>query len=87
MTDGKYRVLREPNAAYAIPFGSGSVIGWGCVSHDCKSDLTTLQGNLNGPRYQRYILEIVVVPHFVNHALSTKPVFWRIMLDTIERVQ
>ena len=58
-----------------IPFGGGSVMVWGCISHDCKLDLVTVHGNLNRPRYQRVILEIVVAPHIDNHALATRPVF------------
>ena len=36
--------------------------GVGSVLHDCKLDLLCGQGNLNGPRYPRDILETVVVP-------------------------
>ena len=50
-------------------------MAWGCVSRDCKLDLITVQGNFNGPRYQKDILEIVVVPHFDIHALATRSVF------------
>ena len=38
-------------------------------------DLVTVQGNVNGSRYQRDILETVVVPHYDNLALATRPVF------------
>ena len=78
LTDGR-TVWRQPNTASniqeTIPFGGGSVMVWGCVSHDCKLDLITVQGNLNGPRCKGDILEIVVVLHFNKHALATKPVF------------
>ena len=82
MTDGRTRVWRQPNAAYdasniqeTIPFGGGSVMVWGCVSHDCKLDRVTVQYNLNRPRYQREILKTDVVPHRDNIALATKPLF------------
>ena len=46
-----------------------------CILHDCKLDVVTVQGNLNGPRYQRGITETVVVAHFDIHALAMRPVF------------
>ena len=48
---------------------------WGCISHDCKLDLVTIQGNLTGDQYIRDVLKPVVVPHFDNHPLSTRPVY------------
>ena len=48
--------------------------GVGMRSNDCKLDLVTVQGNLNGPRYQRDIPNTVDIPHFDNHALATRPV-------------
>ena len=48
---------------------------WGCVSYDCKLDLITVRGNLNGQIYRQNILEAGVVPHFDNHPLNTRPVF------------
>ena len=75
-------VWRQPNTAYAVrnivetvPFEGGSVIVWGCVSYDCKLDLITVRGNLNGQIYRQNILEASVVPHFDNHPLNTRPVF------------
>jgi transposase len=47
---------------------------WGCISHDCKLDLVTIQGNLIGDQYIRDVLQPVVVPHFDNHPLATRPV-------------
>ena len=82
MTDGRVRVWRQPNTAYAernivetVPFGGGSVMVWGCVSYDCKLDLITVRGNLNGQIYRQNILEASVVPHFDNHPLNARPVF------------
>ena len=55
VTNGRVRVWRQPNTAYAernivetVPVGGGSVMVWGCVSYDCKLDLITVRGNLNG---------------------------------------
>jgi hypothetical protein len=35
-----------------------------CISHDCKLDLVTIQGNLTGHQYIRDVLQ-PVVPHFL----------------------
>ena len=48
---------------------------WGGISHDCKLDLVTIQGNLTGDQYIRDVLQPVVVPHFDNHPLATRPVY------------
>jgi transposase len=48
---------------------------WGCIFHDCKLDLVTIQGNLTGDQYIRDVLQPVVVPHFDNHPLATRPVY------------
>ena len=48
---------------------------WGCISHDCKLDLVTIQGNLTRDQYIRDVLQPVVVPHFDNHSLATRPVY------------
>jgi transposase len=48
---------------------------WGCISHDCKLDLVTIQGNLTGDQYIRDVIQPVVVPHFDNHSLATKPLY------------
>jgi hypothetical protein len=48
--------------------------GLGCISHDCKLDLVTIQGNLTGDQYIRDVLQ-PVVPHFDNHPLATRPVY------------
>jgi hypothetical protein len=38
-------------------------------------DLVTIQGNLTGDQYIRDVLQPVVVPHFNNHPLATRPVY------------
>ena len=48
---------------------------WRCISHDCKLDLVTIQGNLTCDQYIRDVLQPVVVPHFDNHPLTTRPVY------------
>ena len=48
---------------------------WGCISRDCKMDLVTIQGNLTGEQYIRDVLQPVVIPHFDNHPLATRPVY------------
>jgi transposase len=82
VTDGRMRVWRHKNTAYTprniqptVPYGGGSVMVWGCISHDCKLDLVTIQGNLTGDQYIRDVLQPVVVPHFDNHPLATRPVY------------
>jgi hypothetical protein len=49
--------------------------GLGYISHDCKLDLITIQGNLTGDQYIRDVLQPVAVPHFDNHPLVTRPVY------------
>ena len=76
------RVWRHKNTIYTprniqptVPYGGGSVMVWGCISHDCKLDLVTIQSNLTGYQYIRDVLQPVVVHHFDNHQLATRPVY------------
>ena len=48
---------------------------WGCISHNCKLDLVTIQSNLTGDQYIRDVLQPVVVSHFDNHPLATRSVY------------
>jgi transposase len=73
---------RHKNIAYStrniqptVPYGGDSVMVWGCISHDCKLDLVTIQGNLTGDQYVRDVFQPVVVPHFDNRPLATRPVY------------
>ena len=75
-------VWRHKNTAYTprniqstVSYGGGSVMVWGCISHDYKLDLVTIQGNLPGDQYIRDVLQPVVVPHFDNYPLATRPVY------------
>ena len=75
------RVWRRKNIAYTprniqptVPY-EGSVMVWRCISHDCKLDLVAMQGNLTGDQYIRDVLQPVVVAHFDNHPLATRPVY------------
>jgi hypothetical protein len=49
--------------------------GLGCISDDYKLDLVIMQCNLTGDQYIRDVLQPVVVPHFDNHPLATRPVY------------
>ena len=82
VTERRMRVWRHKNTAYTpkniqptVPYGGGSVMVWGCFSHDCKLDVVTIQGKLTGDQYIRDLLQPVVVPHFDNHPLTTRPVY------------
>ena len=81
VTDGRMRVWRHKNTAYiprniqpTVPYDGALVMVWGCISHNCKLDLVTIQGILTGDQYIRDVLQPVVVPHFDNHPLATRPV-------------
>jgi hypothetical protein len=63
----RVRRWRHTNTAYApsniqptVPYGGGSFIVWGCISHDYKLNLVTIQGNLTGDQYIRDVLQPVV---------------------------
>jgi hypothetical protein len=78
----RMRVWRHKNATYTprniqptVPYDGGSVMVWGCISHDCKLDLVTIQGNLTGDQYIRDVLQPVISPHCNNHPLSIRPVY------------
>ena len=82
VVDGRVKVWRRPGTAYVprnimptVAYGGGSVMVWGCFSFDCKLDLVTIQGNLTGARYIQEVLDPVVVPHFDDHTLASRPLF------------
>ncbi|MEW8548408.1 MAG: transposase [Candidatus Thiodiazotropha sp.] len=81
-TDGRMRVWRETNTAYAdrnivgtTAFGGGSITVWACFSYRCKLDMYVLNGTLTGVSYRDNILRDIVVPHFDNHRLADRPIF------------
>ena len=81
ITNGRMRVWRHTNTAYTpkehpanCPLRWGLSNGLGCISHDCKLDLVTIQGNLTGDQYIRGVLQ-PNVPHFDNHPLATRSVY------------
>jgi hypothetical protein len=43
------------NIQPTVLYGGGSVIVWGCISHDFQLDLVTIQGNLTGDQYIRVV--------------------------------
>jgi hypothetical protein len=76
------RVWRPQNTAYApryiqptVPYGGGSVMVWRCISHDCKLDLVTIQGNLTGDQYIRDVLQPVVVSDLIAAAILDAMLF------------
>ena len=77
MADGRIRVWRQRGTAYARrniqetgPFGGGSVLVWGCVPHDCKIALITVQWTFTGQTNQTCCNS-----HFDNNPLLTRPIF------------
>jgi transposase len=80
VTGGRMRVWRHKNTAYTprniqptVPYPYRLSNGLGCIYHDCKLNLVTIQGNLTGDQYIRDVLQPVVVPHFDSHPLATRP--------------
>ena len=76
-SDGRVRVWRRRGERFhpdciqlRVAFGGGSMMVWGMVSLNCKSDLLTVNGNLNARRYRDEILAEQVEPHFDDHALA-----------------
>jgi hypothetical protein len=79
VTDGRMRVWRHKNTAYTprniqptVPYGGGSVMVWGCISHDCKLDLVTIQGNLTGDQVHQRRLATSCCPPFRQPPTSYK---------------
>ena len=70
----KYSLCTKEHPANC-PFRLRLSNGLGGISHDCKLDLVTIQGNLTADQYIRDVLQQFVVPHFDNHPLATRPVY------------
>ena len=80
VTDSWMRVWRHKHTAYTPKeHQSNCLLRWslsnGLGVYLCKLDLVTKQGNLTGDQYIRDVLQPVVVPHFDNHPLATRPVY------------
>ena len=80
-SDGRVRVWRRRDERFhpdciqpCVAFGGGSVMVWGMVSLNCKSDLVTVNGNISARRYRVEILAEHVEPHFDDHALADRPI-------------
>jgi hypothetical protein len=70
----KNTAYREQYILGTTAFGGGGVTVWGCFSF-CKMDLYVLNGTMTGQKYRDNIIRDIVVPHFDNHRLSTRPLF------------
>ena len=81
-TDGRVRIWRrrgqdpfQDNIVGEVEtFGGGSIMVWGCFSHDHKLELKVVKQTLTGQRYIDDILEPIVYPHFRAHQ-AARPVF------------
>ena len=81
VTVGRIRVWWQNNTPYTpgniqptVSYGGGSVMIWGCISHDSKLGLVTIRGILTCDQYIRDILQSVVL-QIDNLTLAARPVF------------
>jgi hypothetical protein len=75
-----------PESVYdclTCPKYEGSIMVWWCISHDCKLDLVTIQGNLTGDQYIRDVLQPVVVQGFCTMSLNSNHVVLSTMPNVI----
>ena len=63
------------NILTTVPGGGCSVMLWGCVSYDWKIDLITISGTVNAQRHRDGVLEPILMPHFDDHTLASRPIF------------
>ena len=68
-TDGRNRVWRRRGERYVRAtimehdsYGGGSVMVWGGITYDRRTDLIVIRGNMTGQRYVNEILRPVVAP-------------------------
>lgn len=74
-SDGRILVWREPgarcqerNMAPQEPFNGGSVMVWGGISHDSRTDLVVfINSTMNGERYRDRIIQPIVAPFIEQH--------------------
>ena len=71
--DGRQRVYRRDNERFAPNcvrqvdrFGGGSVMVWGAMSYNHRSDLVIIRGNLTAQRYINDVLQPHLLP-IINH--------------------
>jgi hypothetical protein len=55
-------------------FSGGGVTVWRCFSLNCKLDVYVFVGTLTGQKYRDQILCPLVVPHFDDHPLASRPI-------------
>lgn len=65
------RAIPHRNIRPTVLYREGSVMIWGCISHNFKLDPVTIQGNLKGYQYIRVLEQ--VVHHFSKHQLASRP--------------
>ena len=76
--DGRVRVYRRPNERYSTTtvqevsrFGDGSVMVWGGISLEEKTDLVVIPGSLTAERY----IDIILADHVIPAAYGIGPDF------------
>lgn len=96
--DGRVRVYRRPGERYSVAavqevdkFGGGSIMVWGGISLDERTDLVIIPGTLNANGYVNTILEEHVVPaaYGVGHEFilmhdNARPHTARVTLDFLQ---
>lgn len=73
-SDGRVRVYRRQGERFADNcvlerdrFGGGSVMVWGAINHNFKSDLVVIDGNLTAQRYVDDVLNPHLLPLLYQH--------------------
>ena len=68
-SNSRKRVWRRPNERFADVniqevnrYGGGSVMIWGMVARNYKSDVVVVEGNMNGQRYLQNVVTPIVIP-------------------------
>ena len=79
--DGRVRLWRPRNTAFlqehivcTTAFGGYGVTVWGWFALKCKLDLYVLGGTFTGQKYRHQSLCSLVVPHFDDHPLASRPI-------------
>ena len=80
--DGRQRVYRRNGERYSQAcvlerdrFGGGSVMVWGAINSDFRSELVVVQRNLNAVRYVNDILRPVLIPLLQQHGRNRRLIF------------